>query len=300
MTAMTGFILAATLLILVILTILLPPLLRAPKPTRAVDRREANLGIFRDQLNELERDYREGSLAEADFEQAKSELQRRLLEEVQPEAVASVTTNGRKTALALLIAIPLAASAGYLILGNPQAFDPMQTQAHVSPQQIEVMLNKLVERLKKNPDDSKGWVMLARSYRALGRYAEAAEAYSHGGALVDSDASLLAEYAEVLGQVNGGRLEGKPGELIASALKLSPEEPQALFLAGVAATDRNDYAAVADYWGRLLLQVDPDSQEAKMLGAAVDKAREILEQTASKEGGNHAVGSDQRASQRLK
>ena len=292
MTAMTGFILAATLLVLVILAILLPPLWRAPKGKSAVDRREANLGIFRDQLSELERDYREGSLAEADFEQAKSELQRRLLEEVHPEAVVAVTQGGRNTALALLIALPLAASAGYLILGNPQAFDPMQTQAHVSPQQIEDMLGKLVERLKKNPDDNNGWVMLARSYRALGRYAEAAKAYSHGGALVNSDAALLAEYAEVLGQVNGGRLEGKPSELITRSLKLSPEEPQALFLAGVAATDRNDYAAVADYWGRLLLQIDPDSQEAKMLGAAIGKAREILGQTANKGVGNHAVSSD--------
>ena len=186
MTAMTGFILAAALLVLVILAILILPLWRAPRVSSAIDRRQANLDIFRDQLSELERERSAGSLAEADFEQAKSELQRRLLEEVQPEAVVQQGSGGRKTALALLIAIPLAATLGYVILGKPEALEPQQTQAQVSPQQIEAMLGKLVEKLKANPDDSKGWVMLARSYKMLGRFAESAEAYSHGTALVDA------------------------------------------------------------------------------------------------------------------
>ena len=118
---------------------------------------------------------------------------RRLLEEVQPEVVTQVAKGGRKTALALLIALPLAASAGYLILGNPQAFAPQQAQADITPQQIDDMLNKLAAKLKKNPDDHQGWMMLARSYKVLGRYPEAVEAYSHGGALLDSDAALLAD-----------------------------------------------------------------------------------------------------------
>jgi len=280
MTALTGFILAAALLVLIILAILLWPLWRAPKPTGVVDRQVANLGIFRDQLHELERDHHQGLLADPDFEQAKSELQRRLLDDVQPQTVVQGVKGGRKTALALLVAIPLAAVAGYMLLGNSQAFDPIQTQARVSPQQIEEMLGKLVEKLKKNPDDAKGWVMLARSYKVLGRYAESAEAYSHGRLLVDSDPSLLADYAEVLGQMNGGNLEGKSTELIAQALKIDANEPQALFLAGAAATDRHDFPAVVDYWGRLLLQLQPGSDEAKSLQAAVDKAREIVAQKA--------------------
>lgn len=284
MTAMTGFIVAAALLLVVVLAFLLPPLLRPPKASRAIDRRDANLDIFRDQLSELERDRREGSLAEADFEQAKGELQRRLLDEVQPEQALSALSGGRKTALALLLALPLAALAAYSLLGNPRGLDPMHTQARMSPQDIEGMLGKLVEKLKKNPDDSAGWVMLARSFKALGRYAESAEAYAHGGALLDAEPSLLADYAEVLGQMNGGRFDGKAGDLIARALKIDANEPQALFLAGAAATDRNDFAAVADYWGRLLVQLEPESEEAKSMQAAVNKAREIVAQGNGKPG----------------
>lgn len=278
---MTGFILAAALLVLVVLAIVLPVLWRRPGETSTADRRTANLEIFRDQLNELERDLREGLLAEADFEQSRNELQRRLLDEVTPEPPSSKTTSGRKTALVLLIALPLAASAGYLLLGTPQAFDPVPTRAPVSQQQIESMVDRLTEKLKANPDDTQGWVMLARSYKVLGRFAEAAEAYSHGGAQVDADPVLLSDYAEVLGQANGGSLAGKPTELITRSLQLDPNEPQALFLAGAAATDRNDFEAVADYWSRLLLQLEPGSEEAKSLEAAVLKARGIVEQKKS-------------------
>ena len=39
---------------------------------------------------------------------------------------------------------------------------------------LGTMLGKLLARLKENPDNPQGWVMLARSYRVLGRFAEAA------------------------------------------------------------------------------------------------------------------------------
>jgi len=293
MSALASFIAAASLLVLFVLAILLWPLWRAPKTSGAINRQAANLDIFRDQLRELESDHDRGLLADGDFEQARNELQRRLLEDVQVGTASQAKTPparpGRKTALALLIVIPLAAAIGYAVLGNQRAFDPVQTQARVTPQQIEEMLGKLVEKLKANPDDTKGWVMLARSYKVLGRYAESAEAYSHGAALVDGDPSLLADYAEVLGQANGGKLAGKSEELIAQALAIDPGEPQALFLAGAAATDRNDFVAVADYWGRLLLQLQPGSEEAKSLGAAVDKAREIVAQKGGKAVANSAA-----------
>lgn len=292
MTPQIVFALLAALLVLAVLAIVLPSLWRSPKVSRAVDRRAANLEIFRGQLAELERDRHEGLLADADFDQAKSELQRRLLDEVdggQAEPPAPVRRGVSRTALALLVVIPLAAFAGYALLGNPDALDPLRRQARVSPQQIEEMLVKLETRLKTNPDDAKGWVMLARSYKALGRYVESAEAYRRAGALVDSDPALLADYAEALAQV-AGSLEGKPLELIARALKLDPDEPQSLFLAGAAAGERKDYAAVVEYWGRLLPLLDPASPDGQAIGEALDKARAAVAQ--GKAGGQAAVSSE--------
>ena len=289
MTPSIAFVAAAALLVLFVLAILLWPLWRAPKATASVDRQAANLDIFRDQLRELESDRDQGLLAGADFEQARDELQRRLLDDVavQPEVsnLPIPVRPGRKTALALLVLVPLTAALAYGMLGNPRALDPAQTQARVTPQQIESMLGKLVDKLKANPGDTQGWVMLARSYKVLGRYAESADAYGRGAALVDSDAALLADYAEVLARASGS-LTGKPAELVARALKLDADEPQALFLAGAAASDANDFAAVAQYWGRLLKQVDPASEEGKSLAAAVGKARAIVAHGAGKPGGD--------------
>ncbi len=277
MTPMTLFVAVAALLVAAVVAILVRPLWRAPKATSAADQREFNLAIFRDQLAELERDRSDGTLAEADFEQARAELQRRLLDEVQPAAAVGAATDdsgSRKTAIALLLAIPLLATVGYVLLGNPRALDPTQTQVRVSPQQIEEMLGKLVDKLKKNPDDAKGWVMLARSYKVLGRLPEAVDAYAHASTLVDQDAVLLADYAEALSQMNGGKLQGKPSELIARALKIDPEEPQSLFMAGVAASERSDFAAAADYWSRLLAKLEPGSEDYTTLEDYIAKARQ--------------------------
>ena len=278
MTPFSGFVLVAVLLLIVVLAIVVRPLWRTAtcvSPT-AADRRAANLAIYRDQLAELERDRDDGALAETDFVAARSELQRRLLDDAHDDAIVVRQGGGRKAAFLLLAALPLLSIAGYLVLGRPQALDPANTQPRMSAQQIDSMLVQLEEKLKANPDDLKGWVMLARSYKVLGRFADAAQAYSHGGALLEGDPVLLADYAEVLSQVNG-KFDGKPTELLAAALKIDPNEPQALFLSGAAASERKDFAAVADYWGRLLPQLEAGSEEAKSLGEAVDKARAIAE-----------------------
>ena len=279
MNTTVGFILSAILLLLIVLVILLRPLLRSSRTT-TFSPRQTRLAILRDQLRELERERDEGALSDSEFNLARQELQRRLLEEIETEAnpVALPSPgNGKKTALALLLLLPLVAAGGYLLLGTPQALDLPRIQAQAPQHEIDVMLQRLVDRLKDNPDDMQGWVMLARSYKTLGRFAQAAEAYSHAGPLVNQHASLLADYAEVLASANGRSFDGKPDELIAQALVLDPDEPQALFLAGSAAMDRKNLMAVVDYWGRLLLQLEPGSEEAKALEAVVNKARETVD-----------------------
>ena len=99
---MTQFALFAALLLAVVLAFLLPPLWLGLRRQAAADRKAANLAIFRDQLAELEREKAEGTLAEADFEQARGELQKRLLEEVDrgeeaPQPASHAPT--RKTAI---------------------------------------------------------------------------------------------------------------------------------------------------------------------------------------------------------
>ncbi len=276
---MTQFSIFAVLLVLATAAFILPPLwrgLRAPK--ERADRKTANLAIFRDQLAELEREKAEGSLAEADFEQARRELQRRLLEEVEPaaeEASPASHAPTRKTAVAILLALPILGVLGYVALGNPRALDPQQTAAppQMTQEQIEQMVAKLAERMKANPDDPKGWLMLARSYKSMGRYAEAVEAFSHAETVIDGEPDLLAAYAETIAMAEGKGLAGKPTRLIEKALKLDPKHAHSLFLAGAAAMDRGDAKQGIAYWEALLPQVEPGSEIDQMLRSGIEKMK---------------------------
>jgi cytochrome c-type biogenesis protein CcmH len=279
---MTQFAIYATLLIVVVAAFILPPLwlgLRAPKAKAS--RKEANIAIFRDQLQELETEKTEGMLATTDFEQAHRELQRRLLEDVEPDAAATQAAPAsygpsRKMAIAILLLLPVLALLGYGILGKPQALDPMQTvaQPKMTPEQISGMVAKLAERMQANPDDMQGWLMLARSYKTMGRYEEAAEAYGKAAKLVNEDPELLASYAETLAMASGKGLTGKAGQLIARALKLDPQHPHSLFLAGAAAMEAGDKKQAIAYWEALLPQVEPGSEIDQLLRSGIDKMKQ--------------------------
>ena len=277
---MTQFFLFALLLSALTAAFIIPPLWRAHRQASdTTDRKAANLAIFRDQLAELERERAEGSLAEADFEQAKTELQRRLLEEVEPgdgENQAAQTAPARKLAIALALGLPLLGLLGYGVLGNPRALDATQVAARppMTQDQIEGMVAKLAERMKANPDDTKGWIMLGRSYKSLGRYDDAVQAYSKAEKVIDEDPDLLASYAETIAMANGKGLSGKPTQLIEKALKLNPQHGHSLFLAGAAAMERGDRKAGIAYWETLLPQVEPGSEIDQMLRQGIEKMKQ--------------------------
>jgi cytochrome c-type biogenesis protein CcmH len=277
---MTQFAIYATFLVVVAAAFVLPPLwfgLRSSK--EKADRKQANLAIFRDQLAELEREKTEGTLAEGDFDQARRELQRRLLEDVEPDSGHSTQGDygpSRKAAVAILIAIPVLVVVGYGMLGNPKALDPAETAApqQMTAEKINEMVARLAEKVKANPDDLKGWLMLARSYKTMGRYDEAVEAYAKAEKALADDPELLSSYAETIAMANGKGLKGKPSELIERALKIDPQYPHALFLAGAAAMEAGDNRKGIAYWEALLPQVEPGSEIDQMLRGGIDKMKQ--------------------------
>lgn len=276
---MNQFALFAVLLIVVVSAFILPPLWLGLRSTGKADRKEANLAIFRDQLAELAREKSEGSLAEADFEQARHELQRRLLEEVEPATTdsAAQATHGpsRKMAIAILILLPILGLLGYGILGNPKALDPVQTAApqEMTPEKINEMVASLAEKLKANPDNMAGWLMLARSYKSMGRYDEAVQAFAKAEKAINDDPDQLASYAEAVAMANGKGINGKALQLIERALKVDPKHAHSMFLAGAAAMEAGDNKKGLSYWEPLLSQVEPGSEVDQMLRSGIEKMK---------------------------
>ncbi|MDP2880140.1 MAG: c-type cytochrome biogenesis protein CcmI [Azonexus sp.] len=276
---MTQFSIFAVLLIVVVSAFILPPLWLGLRSTSKANRKEANLAIFRDQLAELSREKAEGSLAEADFEQARGELQRRLLEEVEPEAAdgAAPATHGpsRKTAIAILVLLPILGLLGYGILGNPKALDPTQTAApqQMTPEKIDEMVASLAAKMQANPDNMQGWLMLARSYKSLGRYDEAVQAFAKAESAINDDPDQLASYAETIAMANGKGVTDKALKLVERALKVDPKHGHSLFLAGAAAMEAGDNKKGIAYWEPLLEQVEPGSDIDRMLRSGIDKMK---------------------------
>jgi len=117
--------------------------------------------------------------------------------------------------------------------------------------------------------------MLGRSYSALGRFKEAAEAFGRAVKLVPADAQLLADYADALGMAQGRSLKGEPSRIIARALAADPDHFKSLALAGTAAFEMRDYHAAVKHWERLAQKIPPDSEFAQSIASSLAEARQL-------------------------
>ncbi|MGZ8269020.1 MAG: tetratricopeptide repeat protein, partial [Burkholderiales bacterium] len=175
----------------------------------------------------------------------------------------------------------------YLVVGAPAALDPRILAANdpahaVDSKQLEAMVERLAEKMKQEPDNVEGWVMLARSYKHIGRFDEAARAYGHVLARAQPDATLLSDYADAVAMAQGRTLRGEPEKLIAKALELDPKHLKALALAGSAEYEKKNYAAAAKYWERMVPLVSSDSEQLKAVNANIAEARSLAGLGATK------------------
>lgn len=291
---MMSFWILAALLVVIALCYVLPSLLQ--RTEQAEDESErANVSIYHNQFAELEQDLRDGVLDKEQYEQGRLELQRRLLEDVAPSPgrgrarVESFDPSGRTTAAIVGAAIPLVAVLLYFTITpkpvrrerpltsaeqeEAAAGAPLGRPGEPTQQEIEQRVAKLAARLKEEPGDINGWVMLAQSYRTFKRYREASEAYGRAAELAGNNAQLWADYAEALALANDSQLQGRPTELINKALQLDPANEKALWLAGSAAFQAEDFAQAVSYWERLAKLLPAGSEEAQAVASGIEEAR---------------------------
>ncbi len=278
---MTVFLSIAALLTLLVIGMLVRPLIWS-KARADVSPQRLNASIYRDQLEALEREHANKELSTAEYEGARDELQLRLLDDEQdgtPAPQQPFFWSASRTAWAIALMVPLASAGMYAWLGTPKAIDPASAQK-ADQDEINKMVDGLAARLKANPDNPKGWAMLGRSYKVMGRLQEAEEAYARVGAMMDTDPDLLTSYADLLAARAGDKLEGKPMELIGKALALNPAHPMGLMLAGTAAYRQGNFVAAVDFWERLQAVVEPGSPDAEQLQADIADARAKAGMTA--------------------
>jgi cytochrome c-type biogenesis protein CcmH len=125
------------------------------------------------------------------------------------------------------------------------------------------MVEGLAERLKKNPDDAKGWIMLGRSYTQMEQFPKASEAFANAYRLSGDQVDVMLQYAEVLALANNKNMAGKPSELITKALELEPENMNALWLGGMMKAQQKDREGAVALWQKLKSLLPPAAVEAK-------------------------------------
>jgi len=288
---MTVFWSLAAVMVMVALLFILPPLLRK-RELSSVSRDELNTEVIRQQLVELDTDLAAGKLDKAQYGAARADLEQELLYDLGTTgAEPREARSGRWATLLIIPALPLCAVLLYQQLGSVELIDrlqqarssqpPQQQQQSPSAASIDEMVARLAERLQQQPDDLKGWVMLARSYTILKRYSDAEIAYANALRLGGEDANLLADYADATVMANGGRFNDQAGALLTRVLELDPGNLKGLWLAGHWKNQSGDYAAALDYWQQATAKLPPGSEDAAVIAEQISSVQGKLGITAA-------------------
>lgn len=274
----------AVVMVVLALLLLLPPLLGRSREI-GVARREANLAIFQQRMEELKQDLESGSISEAQLEQAEADLKRELLADLEgdEEQAESDGGVGRLGALVVLVVVPLITFGLYSQLGSPDAVNVKAASQQAEVEQGKVAFEEVVaqleQKLEREPENVEGWLMLAKSYRYLGRSDKIVGVYER--ALIHfadrPDPQLLLEYGEALADVQQGSWNGKPLAQLQRALEADPNHADTLWFAGHLHFDMGKYQEALGYWERLAKSAPREDREiVEMINQAAAKAQQKL------------------------
>jgi cytochrome c-type biogenesis protein CcmH len=180
----------------------------------------------------------------------------------------------RAAAVAGLILLPAGAAALYLWLGSPQMPDQPLAARQQAPQQnrsIELMVSQAEAHLERNPDDARGYEVLAPIYLRLGRFADAVNARRKLLALAGENADRQADLGEALTAAANGIVTAEAKSAFERALALEPTELKSRFFIGIAAEQDGERKQAAAIWGAMLQNAPADAPWVPMVREALTR-----------------------------
>lgn len=274
----------SALLLSLALLIVLFPLVKQRRKTAIVPRKELNISIHKEHLQELKNDLQAGKIGQKEFDTAVQELEHDLIQDVTINEKTEETELLKPSTLTIAviaILMPVFVIGLYLKLGD---IDVIKNVPEQNPHQavngemhsIDDMVEKLRSRLQTQPDDINGWKMLGRTYMVLNRYNDAAMAYGKVQELGDEDPGFLSDYAEALIMANDSKFTDKSLEMLSLALKKDPDQKKALWISGFAALDKGNNSEALQYWEHLLPLLPPGEEQANILQQHVNQLRQQM------------------------
>ena len=226
--------------------------------------------FYEDQIAEIARDRERGLIAPEEAEAARTEAARRLLRASREterdgrgsgaqgrEAQDGGAQDGearpaeprlrrRRAASAFALStIPLVALVAYGLYGSPEL--PAQTEADRQAARggtdaLMKAVGQIEARLVRDPDDARGWAVLAPVYMRSGRFEDAARAYARIAKLNGETPEALSDWGEALTAAGDGAVPPEARALFEKALAREPNAPKARFYLARAAEQAGDTA----------------------------------------------------------
>lgn len=224
---------------LVVVGVLAWPVLR--RGQSVATRADYDITVFQDQLKEVDRDLARGVLTASEADAARLEIQRRILAvgRAPAETVTTGTNRSRLIGVGITaVAVPLIAISVYLKVGTP---DPEQAQlaalearggGDMPTTDIDALVDRLAARVASEPNNPEGYAILGRTYRELGRFEDAAQAFKRLTEL-QPNAEAYSSLGEALSAMQNGRVTEEAHAALMSALTLDRNDPRARFYLGL-------------------------------------------------------------------
>ena len=290
-------------LFFVAMLFVLVPLIRARGFEEYEDgtRKETNISLFKERESELKAELASSIIDVNQFRVLISELKLNLLSDVKdaPKENKQSSKNKKdfndnswkKKVFSLNILLPillifLTPLLAYELYGRWGYFDDVKMmplyQRTVSNfddlEEAQELIVSLGQAVQVNENQPWAWYFLAENFANIGMFNEAEIAYARSAGLLDE----TPERAVVLGRVAmtkyiNADLQFTPevSQIVDEARAINPNEVTILQLLASNASAIEDYSAAIGYW-RLLIQVNPNSEQAQILRENIAAAQEIL------------------------
>jgi len=235
----------------------------------------SDLAVYRDQLEEVRRDQAAGRIGDSEAEAAEVEVSRRLIAAADAEAALQVSTatpgsRRRAVALAALVVVSFGSAGTYLSLGSPTL--PGQPLAsRDQSQSIDAMIAQVEGHLARNPNDGRGWEVIAPVYLRLGRVEDAIKARRNALALSGETSERQAGLGEALVAASDGKITPEARKSFARAVELDGGNIKARYFLGVAAEQDGQPAAAVEIWRAMLAGAPADAPWAEFIRQEVTR-----------------------------
>lgn len=136
---------------------------------------------------------------------------------------------------------------------------------------IPAMVARLAERLKNEPNDLEGWLMLGRSYIVMQEPEKARDAFAKAAELAPDDPQVLSLYARAIRESSGGEENGTTEALMRRVLELDPNHPEALWFVAKAEAEAGNTQKAKEMLERLYAQLPEGNPDRDFVRQRIDQ-----------------------------